>query len=153
MQNKLIIRKMSIDDVDNVASLEAQCFSHPWSRQAFLDALNNDYYMIYVAYLDDCHVGTACYTKALDEADISNVAVLDNCRQRGIAYLLLKELLNEGHSKGVNHFTLEVRRGNSPAIKLYEKLGFVSEGIRPKFYRDPEEDAVIMWHHDFGGLV
>ena len=59
--------------------------------------------------------------------------------------MMLKVLMEEGCKRGINAFTLEVRAGNAPAIHLYEKLGFVQEGIRPGFYERPKEDAIIMW--------
>ena len=76
---------------------------------------------------------------------MNNVAVLPAFQGRGIASALLKELLSLGEAMGFTDFTLEVRVGNAPAIHLYEKFGFVSEGIRPGFYRNPAEDAMIMW--------
>ena len=79
------------------------------------------------------------------EGDIDNVAVLPEFRNRGIASALIEGLLQAGRDKGVEEFTLEVRVGNAPAIRVYEKAGFVSEGIRPGFYEDPKEDANIMW--------
>ena len=90
-------------------------------------------------------VGTAGMRILGNEGDIDNVAVLPEFRNLGIAGKLLDGLLDMGRQKGVTEFTLEVRVGNEYAIKLYEKAGFVSEGIRPGFYEDPKEDANIMW--------
>ena len=79
------------------------------------------------------------------EGDIDNVAVLPEYRNHGIASSLVEELLKAGKEAGVEEFTLEVRVSNEAAIRVYEKAGFVSEGIRPGFYEDPKEDANIMW--------
>ena len=71
--------------------------------------------------------------------------VAEKFRGRGIASRLLQELMVRGNAQGVEAYTLEVRVSNSIAIHVYEKLGFVSEGIRPDFYERPTEDAMIMW--------
>ncbi|MGN1170141.1 MAG: GNAT family N-acetyltransferase, partial [Lachnospiraceae bacterium] len=75
----------------------------------------------------------------------TNVAVHPDCRNRGIAGVMLAELLHRGSLMGIEAFTLEVRAGNGSAIRLYEKAGFVTEGIRKGFYDEPKEDALIMW--------
>lgn len=149
---EITIRPMLPSDIDSVALLEKESISEAWSRASLMDALSKDYYCFYVAYADDKHVGTAAYTRSLDEADISNVSVAGDYRHKGIAYSLLKALMNDGYQAGIRHYTLEVRSQNTPAIGLYKKLGFVSEGTRPSFYTDPADDAVIMWHRDFNGI-
>ena len=79
------------------------------------------------------------------EGEITNVVIKEEFRGRGYAYSMMQRLLEEGRKLGVSDFTLEVRVSNTPAIKLYEKLGFKSEGIRPGFYDKPKEDAMILW--------
>jgi ribosomal-protein-alanine N-acetyltransferase len=79
------------------------------------------------------------------EAEVMNVAVHPDHRGHGIAMKMMQALLKEGEKRGVKEFTLEVRTGNAPAIHVYEICGFVGEGIRPKFYTKPVEDALIMW--------
>lgn len=143
----MIIRRMNPSDVDAVSVLEAMCFSRPWSREAFADCLNKEYYCFYVAYEGDEHIGTAGMTVSLDEADISNVAVSEAYRGQGIARQILTALMNEGKCSGVNHYTLEVRSKNQAAIRLYHGLGFEDAGIRKGFYEDPKDDAIIMWRH------
>ena len=76
---------------------------------------------------------------------MTNVSVSREYRGRGIAYEMLSKLLLRGSAIGCDDFTLEVRKGNEAARKLYEKLGFVSEGARPNFYDAPKEDAIIYW--------
>ena len=76
------------------------------------------------------------------------MAVRETERGRGVARTMLTELLKEGKSRGIAHFTLEVRVSNAPAIHLYEKLSFASAGIRKNFYDCPREDAMIMWRHE-----
>ena len=82
----------------------------------------------------------------MGEGDITNVVVHPDYRKRGIAYKMLTELLYRGEEKyGIEAYTLEVRESNIEAIRLYERLGFVREGIRKDFYEKPEENALIMW--------
>ena len=79
------------------------------------------------------------------EGNINNVVVEEAYRGQGLAYAMMQELLIRGREMGCTEFTLEVRVSNAPAIHVYQKLGFVSEGIRPRFYEKPVEDAMIMW--------
>ena len=146
----LKIRRMEVSDIAPLANIEKQCFSRPWSAKEFdhLMGKTDAYYL--VAEITDERgsrriVGTAGMRIICDEGDIDNVAVLPEFRNRGIASALIEGLLQAGRDKGVEEFTLEVRVGNAPAIRVYEKAGFVSEGIRPGFYEDPKEDANIMW--------
>ena len=144
------IRRMEVSDIGPLANIEKQCFSRPWSEREFghlveqTDAL---YLVADVTFESGLRkiVGTAGMRIIGTEGDIDNVAVLPEFRNLGIAGKLLDGLLYMGRQKGVTEFTLEVRVGNEYAIKLYEKAGFVSEGIRPGFYEDPKEDANIMW--------
>ena len=84
------------------------------------------------------------------DADITNVMVREDHRRAGIAEEMLKELMERSKEIGARNFTLEVRASNLPAIRLYEKLGFKSEGVRPGFYEHPKEDAVIYWIRSIG---
>ena len=137
---------MSENDLEASAELEAMCFSTPWSLQAFKDSLDKpDIYLFRVAYLGDELVAQAGLIMSFDEADVVNVAVKPEYRKRGIASGLLNELMRAGSERGVKDYTLEVRAGNHGAIALYENLGFKTEGIRKDFYREPVEDALIMW--------
>ena len=86
-----------------------------------------------------------CYMAA-DEAEIVNVAVRDDCRKQGIADKLLMELTAYGNEHGVSRFYLEVRVSNEAAIHLYEKHGFIRQGVRRDFYKDIHEDAYVMNH-------
>lgn len=94
-------------------------------------------------------VGTISLTRMGDDGEIGNVAVLPEYRRRGIAEQMLRYVLEYGEREsGMRDFTLEVRDSNQAAIRLYEKCGFCTEGIRPHMYRNPAEDARIMWLRD-----
>ena len=143
--NEIMIRKMTMDDLDTVVEIEKECFSVPWSKQGFMDALQKtDAYYI-VAVTDDRVVGYCGAYGVCDEADINQVAVTGNYRRSGIGERMVRQLLDGLKERGYLYTTLEVRKSNTAAIDLYEKLGFVSEGIRKNFYEKPTEDAVIMW--------
>ena len=98
-----------------------------------------------VAEEDGEPVGFCGYTNLCGEADIDHVFVAPEFRGKKLAQRLMREILKTGGEEGVEAYTLEVRVSNAPAIHLYEKFGFVSEGIRPGFYDYPREDAMIMW--------
>lgn len=142
----MLIRQMQAYDLDQAAALEAQNFSRPWSREAFADALEKEYYRYLVAVDEETRrvIGMCGMIRTCGEGGITNVVVSGDVRNQGIGYRMLTELMQRAEKEGVKEYTLEVRKSNAPAIALYRKLGFVEEGIRPAFYDMPAEDAVIM---------
>lgn len=143
----MIIRAMEMRDIEAVTILEAENFSEPWSANSFIEEIRKETSLYIVAYEGEILVGICGLVTSFDEGEVLNVSVAKEYRKQGVAYQMLQHLLNVGESKGIKHFTLEVREGNVPARTLYEKLGFVCEGIRPNFYRNPEENAAIYWLH------
>lgn len=139
------IRKLRKEDIEAVSIIEAKAFSMPWSARDFELLLEDAKSLYLVAELDGQVVGCCGVTNISGEGNINNVVVEEAFRGTGIACMMMRELLQTGYAMGVQEFTLEVRVSNEPAIRLYEKLGFVSEGIRPRFYEKPVEDAMIMW--------
>ena len=143
--SELRIRRMEERDVQQVAAIEAESFSLPWSEQAFRDSLAMYHTIFLVADLEGRIAGYCGWYQSLEEAEITNVAVKQELRGKGIARELLQELFRVGTAQGVFAYTLEVRVSNTPAIHLYESLGFENVGIRRDFYEKPTEDAMIMW--------
>lgn len=141
------IRLMQQEDVEQVAALESACFSQPWSQNAFQEVLSTSYRLVFVAIDDDIIVGECMLTDIAGEGEITNVAVHQDYRGRGIAKKLMSATLSEGKRREITDFTLEVRESNLTAIRLYESFGFVSEGVRKNFYDKPVENALIMWKH------
>lgn len=142
------IRRMQEGDLDQVAAIERDIFSEPWSRKGFADTYQKKE-NCYLVVSEGGQILAYCgFWSVLDEADICNVAVRKDARRRGLAEAMLKELPEEGRKLGVRAFTLEVRIGNAAAIALYRKLGFEPAGVRPGFYTKPDEDALIMWRHE-----
>lgn len=143
----LEIRKMQMEDLDEVAEVEKSIFSQPWSKKGFADAIGQEAALYLTARVNGRLAGYCGLLQSLDEADITNVAVAEVFRNQGVASAMLNELIRCGQEGGILNFTLEVRAKNAAALHLYEKLGFVSVGIRPGFYEKPREDAVIMWKY------
>ena len=141
----LEIRSLQDSDIEALAEIEQKSFSMPWSPQDFRDLLNRSYCLYLVALVNGQVVGCAGLTDICNEGNIDNVVIAEEFRGRGIATRLLEELIAQGEARGIVAFTLEVRVSNAPAIRVYEKHGFVSEGVRPNFYEKPTEDALIMW--------
>lgn len=141
------IRKMTSEDVPAVAALERSCFSEPWTENVYLQTLANENALYLLAENEDGELaGTCGLLDILGEGDISNVAVAKPFRRQKVAERMMAELLGRGKERGIMAFTLEVRASNEAAIRLYEKFGFVCEGRRKKFYKKPEEDALILWY-------
>ena len=141
----LMIRPLQESDVEPLSIIEAESFSMPWSAKDFADLLKRDYCVYLVAEVEGEVVGCLGMTDICHEGNIDNVVVAERFRGRGIATQLMEALFTEGEKRGVEAYTLEVRVSNAAAIHLYEKMGFVSEGVRPGFYERPVEDALIMW--------
>jgi len=146
---KLNYRRITHEDIDAVTELERSSFSRPWPRSAFKEIVDKKDATYYLAEDLDAKiiVGGCVIFHIVDEGDITNVAVAKDYRGQGIATKLLDYAIKQGEEEGILDFTLEVRAGNEPAIRVYEKNGFEGVGIRPGFYEDPKEDALVMWRY------
>lgn len=138
------IRRMRESDLEQVAAIAAAVFVSPWSRQGFAEALPMENACFLLAVENDLVLGYCGLYMAADEGEIINVAVSPKFQRQGIADRLLEELLTEGNRNGVHRFFLEVRVSNEAAIRLYEKHGFIKQGIRKDFYKEIHEDAYVM---------
>ena len=139
-----MIQKMQEIHVSQVAELEKLCFSAPWSERSIASELESDYSYWLVAVEDDRVAGYVGSQSCLPESDVMNVAVYPQYRGRGIGEQLMRRLMEDLREQGMESLTLEVRAGNEPAIRLYEKLGFLQVGLRPRYYVNPTEDALIL---------
>lgn len=137
---KIIIENMKPHHLDGVVNIENICFANPWSRADLEQQLNLDTSHFAVATLDGNVVGYMGLQIFCGEGYVTNVAVLPDFRRMGIA----KKLIEHQIQNEMSFITLEVRESNLPAIKLYESCGFENVGIRPKFYSNPTENAIIM---------
>ena len=150
---KVVIRRMTREDITRVREVERACFSQPWSADVFSATLLLPYAHYYVAETieDDGTlriIGECGVRDIVGEGEITNVAVHPDWQGFGVAGKMLGTALKESLEQGMTAFTLEVRAGNRPAIALYKKYGFHTEGIRADFYDKPVEDALIMWRRN-----
>lgn len=130
--------------IKQVAQLEKICFSDPWSENSIASELDNNLSYWLVAVDGDLVTGYIGSQTVMGETDMMNVAVHPDYRRNGIAEQLVKCLVEDLKRKQSRSLTLEVRASNLPAQKLYEKLGFSQIGRRPRYYRNPKEDALIL---------
>ena len=138
------IEKMSDAHVAQVAALEKCCFSDPWSENSIRTELSNPLSLWLVA-LDGATVAGYIGSQSVEgEADMMNVAVHPDYRRQGIGRELVTGLVSALKEKGVYSLALEVRASNAPAIALYEQMGFAQVGLRPNYYRNPKENALIL---------
>lgn len=138
------IRRMKEEDFAQVAEIEKECFSLPWSEKSFRDACNRQENVYLVAAKDKEVLGYIGMWAVLGEGEITNVAVKPSARRQGVADRMLEELFAIARAAGTDIFFLEVRESNAAARKLYEKQGFSQIGIRKNFYERPQENAVVM---------
>lgn len=142
--DELLIRDAAVTDIDRLEELEKECFSLPWTREQLISQLPDDMHVFLIAELGGMAVGYVGMMHVVDEGYISNVAVAPEHRRRGIADALIAALITRCEALSLAFVTLEVRRGNAPAIALYEKHGFVPVGERRDYYELPREDALLM---------
>lgn len=133
------------NDIQSVYTIESKTFSHPWKENDFLQAIKNTNNFYLVVEDNNSILGYCGLWGVVGEGQITNVAVAEPVRGKGIAKAMLSQLLEKGREHGLETFTLEVRVSNYSAIGLYHSLGFQDAGIRKNFYEAPTEDAIIMW--------
>lgn len=138
------IRMMQAGDVSQIAELEKICFNDPWSENSIASELDNRLSCWLVATEGEKVVGYIGSQTVLDGSDMMNIAVSPDVRRKGIAEKLICELISLLKERNSCCLVLEVRASNTPAIALYEKLGFIAIGCRRNYYRNPKEDALIM---------
>ena len=140
------LRRLEQRDLDTVEAIERASYPTPWSRSMFAAELRKPSSIALGAYLEEGElVGYAFVSRYVEAWHVMNVAVSPAFRRRGIASTLLERLFEVTASDPRRGYTLEVRVSNAEAIRLYERLGFESRGIRRGYYTDNREDALIMW--------
>lgn len=142
---EICIRRLKAEDAEPLSRIEEQEFSMPWSAGDFSALTSRENCLYLVAEAEGRVIGSCGMTFGFGEGNIDNVVVQRDFQNQGIAQRLLEELFIQGQQIGVEAYTLEVRVTNARAIHVYEKLGFMPEGVRPRFYERPTEDALIMW--------
>ncbi|MGG0717585.1 ribosomal protein S18-alanine N-acetyltransferase [Robertmurraya massiliosenegalensis] len=146
MNNQLTFREMEEKDIDQIMIIENQSFTTPWSRESFENELTKNRFALYTVLEDEEGVFGYCGVWIIiDEAHITNIALLPKYRGRKLGEALLKKVMEIAREKGAKTMTLEVRVSNHIAQSLYRKLGFQNGGIRKNYYTDNQEDGLVMW--------
>jgi ribosomal-protein-alanine N-acetyltransferase len=140
----------SVGQIDDVLAIEEVSFTNPWTRTMYLAELENKdvSYCFLAKGPEGQPLGFCSFWRVLDELHINNIAVLPAFRRDGIATALLTHVLEEGIRLGARRATLEVRRSNEAARRLYERFGFTVAGVRQGYYTKPVEDALVLWREN-----
>ncbi|HEY6731707.1 MAG TPA: ribosomal protein S18-alanine N-acetyltransferase [Solirubrobacterales bacterium] len=137
------VRRLAYSDLPAVISIERRSFPTPWSLAMFVLELSKPSGICLAASADDELAGYVICSRYDQVWHLMNIAVAPEHRGSGLAGQLMRRLIDE--SRGTLPFTLEVRVSNARAIGMYERFGFRSAGVRPRYYHDNGEDALIMW--------
>ena len=136
------IEKMTSEHIEQISLLEKCCFSTPWSVNALLEELQNETSYFLVAVKDKV-LGYIGVQEICNEAYITNIAVFEEYRKKGIGRNLLCAAVNGAKSRNCDFITLEVRENNKNAVSLYESEEFINVGVRKNFYTNPTENGII----------
>ena len=147
------IRKASAKDTTRISELEAEIFSDPWSERSVADTISHEGAMCYVAVRDGEIIAYILGRIIPPEGEIYRIATAPLHRKRGIAYRLLDYAVKCERGHGLETLFLEVRSQNAPARALYNAYGFREIGIRKKYYKNPDDDAIIMLHASRADMV
>ncbi len=146
---EVALRRARAEDVSRVMEIERDGFKHPWSRELIERELGHAWSQILLAFDagpdgEERVLGYIVFWLVHDEVHVLNVATAVEARRRGIGRTLMAAAEEAGHDRGARLSTLEVRRSNEPAIALYRAIGYRQVGIRPKYYAEEDEDAIVM---------
>jgi [ribosomal protein S18]-alanine N-acetyltransferase len=146
MVDSYVFRYMKEEDIDQILEVEHASFATPWSREAFYNEIYNNKFAVYIVLEEDQKIiGYVGAWVVIDEAHVTNVAILPEYRGRKLGEALLRKMMALVKDMGARSMTLEVRVTNHVAQSLYRKLGFQNGGIRKNYYSDNQEDALVMW--------
>ncbi len=135
---------MRLEDLESVLTIEQSSFPTPWSRNMFIEEMENRNSRLVVFKIDGSIVGYVCFWAVLDEAHLLNIAVHPSRRHEGIGRLIMAEIERLCMKEGLKRIILEVARKNTFARDLYRKCGFDSVGFRKNYYTATKDDALIM---------
>ena len=145
------VREAMLSDAKEIAKIEEQCFSTPWSEAEIIREIKTNelaHYFVATKTLragdNESILGYVGVWYIAGEGHITNVAISEKYRRAGIADMLIEALVENSMANGISALTLEVRKSNLPAQELYKKHGFICEGVRKNYY-DGKEDAIVMW--------
>jgi len=140
------IEPMRLGDLDDVMEIEKLSFKSPWSGLVFLEELARDW--AHVDVVRDLArrraVAFGNYWQVADEVHLLNLATHPEARRAGHASRMLAHIVAFGRAQGCRLITLEVRRSNAAALRLYRRYGFRAVGVRPNYYAEDQEAAIVM---------
>ncbi|WP_428910571.1 ribosomal protein S18-alanine N-acetyltransferase [Niallia sp. Krafla_26] len=146
MESAVTFRRMEMEDLDQIMIIEHESFTIPWSKEAFYNELTKNNHALYiVAVVGEQVVGYCGVWLVLDEAHVTNIAILPQYRGKKIGESLMGTVIETVKERGARTMTLEVRASNVIAQSLYRKFGFQTGGLRKGYYSDNHEDALVMW--------
>jgi len=146
-QRRFEIAPMTAEALDDIMDIERTSFRAPWSRQVFVEELDRDWAHVDVLRSREPRSPVQAFVNywlVRDEVHVLNVATHPTARRQGHAARLIEHVIAFAHRERCRYVTLEVRRSNQPAIRLYRKYGFRPVGIRPNYYVEDNEDAIVM---------
>lgn len=141
-----MIREMQEEEVITVSEIEKLCFSDPWSLKALKEGRENSFDTYLVLEEGESLLGYCVFRVLAGEGELLRIAVVPDCQGRGIGRNLMAHMVEYARKKGVSAFFLEVRKSNERARNLYKSSGFSEECVRKNYYKNPNEDALIMWN-------
>ncbi|MDC3418595.1 ribosomal protein S18-alanine N-acetyltransferase [Aquibacillus salsiterrae] len=143
---KIIIRQMQLSDINQVLEIEQSSFGLPWTEEVFQRELTENPYALYFVIENNERIFGYCgMWLVIDEAQITNIALLPAYRGRKYGVALFQYVINQAIALGASKLSLEVRVSNMVAQKLYRRFGLQPGGIRKNYYTDNNEDALVMW--------
>ncbi|MFD2114837.1 ribosomal protein S18-alanine N-acetyltransferase [Paenibacillus yanchengensis] len=146
LADDIVFRPMIVTDIPTVIAIEQDSFGEPWSAQSFVQELTENMLAKYIVVeFEQQVIGYGGLWLIVDEAHVTNIAIHHDYRKQGLGTLLLRKLQHTAMYFGAKQMTLEVRVSNEVAQHLYEQHGFIAAGVRPGYYTDNNEDALIMW--------
>lgn len=139
------VRNIVKDDIKKISDIEQAIFSDPWTEPIFKAYLEDNFYFLALAGVFKGELVAYSFCRLiLDELHLDNIAVENQFRRRGLGNIMVWILLKIASLQEIKYVHLEVRKSNRAAISLYEKYGFKKVGIRPQYYADNNEDALLM---------
>ena len=138
------VRRALPEDARDVSLIELACSRHPWTEQQLREEIEFPQAYTCVLEADGRAAGFATMQIAAEFAHINELGVLPEFRRNGFGRLIMTDLIREARSRGCEQMFLEVRQSNVPARNLYGSFGFGHAGTRKRFYREPEEDALVL---------
>lgn len=141
---ELTIVPFKTSDIDEVMAIEDRSFPSPWTKESYLELAPLDTISFYVVKRDKHVVGYMLYQTWTHEMELHTIAVIPECRRQGIGRLMLEHLIQDAKARRASRIFLQVRPSNDAARALYGAFGFYTVGVRHRYYRDNQEDALVM---------